>query len=129
MTEQTEIEKLYEDEQTVIGIIFLDNYDDVTQGMDDQRKSGLNSFVTSLLNNWAKEYGVFLKRISSDRFIAVMNENILTELENTKFSILDDVRETTAKQNVPFTLSIGIGSGVPALPDLGALPSQVLILH
>ena len=126
VTEQTEIEKLYEDEQTVIGIIFLDNYDDVTQGMDDQRKSGLNSFVTSLLNNWAKEYGVFLKRISSDRFIAVMNENILTELEKTKFSILDDVRETTAKQNVPLTLSIGIGSGIPSL--LGVIAQSSLDL-
>ena len=128
VTEQIEIEKLYEEEQTVIGIIFLDNYDDVTQGMDDQRKSGLNSFVTSLLNNWAKEYGVFLKRVSSDKFIAILNENILAELEKTKFAILDDVRETTAKQNVPLTLSIGIGSGIPSLPDLGVVAQSSLDL-
>lgn len=128
VTEQTEIEKMYEEERTVIGIIYLDNYDDVTQGMDDQRKSSLNSFVTSLLNNWAKDYGVFLKRISSDRFIAIFSESILDQLEKTKFSILDDVRETTAKQNVPLTLSIGVGSGVSALPDLGSIAQSSLDL-
>ncbi|WP_139892025.1 DHH family phosphoesterase [Bacillus sp. D386] len=128
VTEQTEIEKMYEEERTVIGIIYLDNYDDVTQGMDDQRKSSLNSFVTSLLNNWAKEYGVFLKRISSDRFIAIFSESILNHLEKTKFSILDDVRETTAKQNVPLTLSIGVGSGVSALPELGSIAQSSLDL-
>ena len=128
VTEQTEIEKLYEEERTVISIIYLDNYDDVTQGMDDQRKSSLNSLVTSLLNNWAKEYGVFLKRVSSDRFIAILSESILNKLEKTKFSILDDVRETTTKQNVPLTLSIGVGSGLSSLPELGVLAQSSLDL-
>jgi c-di-AMP phosphodiesterase-like protein len=51
VTEQVEIEKLYEDERTAIAIILLDNYDDLTQGMEDQRKSSINSLVTSLLIN------------------------------------------------------------------------------
>ncbi|MDZ5471667.1 DHH family phosphoesterase [Bacillus sp. 31A1R] len=128
VTEQTEIEKLYEDERTVIGIIFLDNYDELTQGMDDQTRSSLNSLVTSILNKWAQDYGVFLKRVSSERFIAVFNEHILQTLEKGKFSILDDVRESTSKQNVPLTLSIGVGSGVPSLPELGTLAQSSLDL-
>lgn len=128
ITEQVEIEKLYEDERTVIAIIFLDNYDELTQGMDDQPRSNLNSLVTSILNNWANENGVLLKRISSDRFIGVFNEHILQQLEKGKFSILDDVRETTSKQNVPLTLSIGVGSGVPSLPELGILAQSSLDL-
>src|SRR3954452_12237160 len=43
VTEQAEIEKLYEEERTVIAVIFLDNYGDVTQGMDDPTRSGLNN--------------------------------------------------------------------------------------
>ncbi len=116
VTEQTEIEKLYHDERTVIGIIFLDNYDELTQGMDDQHRSSINNLVTSLLNNWARENGVFLKRVSSERFIAVFNEHILQFLEKGKFSVLDEVREQTSKQNVPLTLSIGVGTGVSSLP-------------
>ncbi|SHT36116.1 phosphoesterase domain-containing protein [Mycobacteroides abscessus subsp. abscessus] len=128
VTEQTEIEKLYEDERTVIAIIFLDNYDELTQGMEDQTRSSLNSLVTSILNKWAQENGVFLKRITSERFIAVFNENIMQLLEKGKFSVLDDVRETTSKQNVPLTLSIGVGSGVSSLPELGSLAQSSLDL-
>lgn len=128
VTEQTEIEKLYEDERTAIAIIFLDNYDELTQGMDDQTRSSLNNSVTSILNKWAKDNGVLLKRISSERFFAVFNENILQSLEKGKFTILDDVRELTTKQNVPLTLSIGVGAGVSSLPELGNIAQSSLDL-
>lgn len=128
ITEQEEIERLYEEEKAVLGIIFLDNYDDVTQGMDDQTKSTINSKVISILNNWASKYGIFLKRTSSDRFIAVFNQLILNQLEKTKFDILDEVRELTTKQNVSLTLSIGIGSDSSDLPELGGLAQSSLEL-
>ncbi|AJI22960.1 DHH family phosphoesterase [Priestia megaterium] len=128
ITEQIEIEKLYEEERTSLGIIFLDNYDELTQGMDDQVKSNLNSQVTSMLNSWAQEYGIFIKRTSSEKFIAIMNEQILIHLERSKFSILDQVREETSKQNIPLTLSIGIGASAADLPELGALAQSSLDL-
>ncbi|MGA9225645.1 MAG: DHH family phosphoesterase [Mesobacillus sp.] len=128
VTEQAEIEKMYHDERTVISIIYLDNYEELTQGMDDQTKSSLNSLVTSILNKWATNNGVFLKRVSSERFIAVFSENILHLLEKGKFTILDEVRETTSKQNVPLTLSIGVGTGVSSLPELGSQAQSSLDL-
>lgn len=127
-TKEKEFQKKYEEDRTVLGIILLDNYDEVTQGMDDQTKSNLNSNVTSILNHWAMEYGIFLKRTSSDRFIAVLNENILSVVEQGKFSILDDVREQALKQNAPLTISIGIGYGAQNLPELGSLAQSSLDL-
>ncbi|AKL78511.1 DHH subfamily phosphodiesterase [Bacillus velezensis] len=128
VTEQIQIEKQYENERTVLAYIFLDNYDDVTQGLDDQTRSTMNSQVTSLLNAWAQEYGIFLKRTSSERFIAVLNEHILTELENAKFSILDEIREKTSVHTVSLTLSIGIGASVSSLKELGDLAQSSLDL-
>jgi cyclic-di-AMP phosphodiesterase len=128
VTEQIELEKQYEEERTVLGVIFLDNYDEVTQGLDDQTKSQINSQVMSILNKWANDYGLFLKRTSSDRFITVMNERILQQLEKNKFSILDEVREQTMKNNIQLTLSIGIGLGASSLPELGALAQSSLDL-
>ncbi|MEG7283383.1 cyclic-di-AMP phosphodiesterase GdpP [Bacillus sp. 0909A] len=128
VTEQIQIEKQYENERTVLAYIFLDNYDDVTQGLDDQTRSTMNSQVTSLLNAWAQEYGIFLKRTSSERFIAVLNENILTELENSKFSILDEVREKTSFDGVALTLSVGVGASVSSLKELGDLAQSSLDL-
>ncbi|PPA68497.1 DHH family phosphoesterase [Jeotgalibacillus proteolyticus] len=119
VTEQSEVEQQFEADRTVLAVIFLDNYDELTQGMDDSARSNINSSVTTLLNNWANEHHIYVKRISSDRFIAVLNENILRDLEHEKFTILDSIREMTSKQNVPLTLSIGIGSGAETLPELG----------
>lgn len=128
VTEEMETVKRYQEERQVIATILIDNYDDATQGMNDQAKSELNSTVTSLLNNWAIERDIFLKRTSSDRFIILLTEKILHQLEQEKFSILDTVRETTAKQHVPLTLSIGVGLGVSSLPELGALSQSSLDL-
>lgn len=128
VTEQKEIEKMYHDERTVIAIIFLDNYDELTQGMDDQMRGSINNLVTSTLNKWAQDNGIFLKRISSERFIAVFNEAILQLLEKGKFTVLDEVREMTSKQNISFTLSIGVGAGTPSLPELGVLAQSSLDL-
>ncbi|HLQ72453.1 MAG TPA: hypothetical protein VK142_11660, partial [Bacillota bacterium] len=104
-TEQRELEVRYDNEQTILAIIYLDNYEEITQNMEDTLKSQLNSNVTSVLNNWAHENGLFMKRTSQDRFIAVGSNEILSNLESTKFDILDEVRELKAGQNLHVTLS------------------------
>ncbi|MBF6633889.1 MAG: DHH family phosphoesterase, partial [Planococcus sp. (in: Bacteria)] len=128
ITEQVEIETLYYADRTVIGILFIDNYDELAQGMDDQTRSNLNSLVTSLVNQWGADHGIFVKRISSDRFMAVFNESILKELELSKFAILDDIREVTSKDNLALTLSIGVGAGSASLVELGGLAQSGLDL-
>ncbi|MFD1031744.1 DHH family phosphoesterase [Metaplanococcus flavidus] len=128
ITEQVEIETLYYADRTVIGILFIDNYDELAQGMDDQTRSNLNSLVTSLVNDWGATHGIFVKRVSSDRFMAVFNESILKQLEMSKFAILDDIREVTAKDNLALTLSIGVGAGSASLVELGSMAQSGLDL-
>ncbi|WP_203333363.1 DHH family phosphoesterase [Planococcus beigongshangi] len=128
ITEQIEIESLYYADRTVIGILFIDNYDELSQGMDDQMRSNLNSLVTSLVNDWGAKHGIFVKRVSSDRFMAVFNESILQQLETSKFAILDDIREVTAKDNLALTLSIGVGAGSASLVELGSMAQSGLDL-
>ncbi|WP_164670540.1 DHH family phosphoesterase [Virgibacillus doumboii] len=127
-TKQSEIQTLYHNEQTVLAIIFLDNYEEITQNMDDTLKSQLNSKVTSVLNNWSNDYGIYLKRTSQDRFLAVTTKETLDKLEKSKFDILDQVRGLNAEQNIPVTLSIGVGVGNTTLPTLGELAQSSLDL-
>ncbi|TFB21125.1 DHH family phosphoesterase [Filobacillus milosensis] len=127
-TDQILLENRYDNERTILGVIFLDNYEELTQAMDDTSKSHINSEVTSILNNWSNDYGIYLKRTSQERFLAVMNKEILTQLEKSKFEILDEVRELISDQNVPLTLSIGIGRGSSDLPELGDLAQSSLDL-
>ncbi|MCM3758035.1 DHH family phosphoesterase [Sporosarcina aquimarina] len=128
VTKRQRIESLYYADRTVIGILLVDNYDELAQTMDDQTRSQLNSLVTSLINSWGADNGIFVKRVASDRFLAVFNESMLNELEKSKFAILDDVREKTAKQSNGLTLSIGVGAGSPSLIELGELAQSSLDL-
>lgn len=127
-TDKLEIETLYYADRTVLGIVLVDNYDELAQAMDDQTRSQLNSLVTSLINKWGIDNGIYVKRIASDRFLAVFNEKTLGTLEKTRFSILDDIREETAKQSTALTLSIGVGIGSTSLIELGELAQSSLDL-
>lgn len=129
-TSQVETQTLYYNEQTVLAIIYLDNYEEITQNMDDTIKSHLNSNITSLLNDWASQYGLYLKRTSQDRFLAVGTLEILHVLEKKKFEILDLVRQIDTEQERmnPITLSIGISQGSTSLPLLGQIAQSSLDL-
>ncbi|WP_058300568.1 DHH family phosphoesterase [Gorillibacterium timonense] len=126
ITEQTELRQRYEDEKLAIGIVLLDNLEEATQGMDDQTRSILLAKVTSVMNEWAQQNGIYLRRLSSERHLLLMNQRSLQELEQDRFSLLDDVRDMTAEQKVPITLSIGIASGTESITELGQLAQSSL---
>ncbi len=128
MTETVAIENLYHADKTVLGIILVDNYDELSQGMNDQTRSQLNSLVTSLVTKWGNENDVYVKRINTDRFLAVFNEASLAQIERERFSILDDIREATMEQSTGLTLSIGVGVGSTLLTELGELAQSSLDL-
>ena len=128
VTKQVEIEKKYFADRTVLAILFIDNYDEITSGMDDQARSLTNTMVTSIINEWAAHYGMYAKRFASDRFVIVLNESILEQLEEKRFSILDVMRERTMQKNLSLTLSIGIGAGSQSLVELGQLAQSSLDL-
>ena len=107
ITEYASIEEKYHEEQIVFGQIFLDNFSEVSQSLNDRRKSNLNNFVTNQLSSWAIHHNIFMKRVDDDRFIAFLNRKSLETLEKEKFDIMDKIRETTAKQNYPLTVSMG----------------------
>lgn len=128
ITQETATKGIYEKQQVAFAIIFLDNYDEITQSLEDHLRSGLNSMITSILNKWAVEHGIYIRRTGSDRFFIVLNKRILIQLEKEKFHILDVVREETTKKGFPLTISMGIGSGTQSLTELGSLAQSSLDL-
>lgn len=128
ITEYAQIQEKYEDEKIVIGNIFVDNHDEIVQGMNDRSVSSLNNFITMELSNWAKEHHVYLKRVAEDRFIVMMHRSSLATIEEEKFAIIDRIRERTSKQNFPLTLSIGLAYGDNDLSKLAKLSQSNLDL-
>ncbi|WP_442602491.1 DHH family phosphoesterase [Paenibacillus sp. KN14-4R] len=126
VTDFTEMTRRYEADKTVIGILMMDNWDELTQGMDDQTRSVLLAKVMGEINDWAIKHDIYLRRLSSDRYLIVMNQKSLKALEATRFGILDDVRDMTMEYKIPLTISIGIASGEERLIELGQMAQASL---
>ena len=107
ITEYAVIKETYLDERPVFGQIFVDNFAEVSQSLTDRKKSNLNNFVTNQLTSWANHNHIYLKRVDTDRFVAFLDKKILSRLEKDRFDIIDKIRETTAQQNTPLTVSMG----------------------
>lgn len=120
-TEYHQLQLKHRQGQIVFLQLHLDNLDEVTQGLDEQRRVMLISDVTKALNKWSQRMGIYLKRTSADKFFGIMTEQSLRKLEENKFEILDTVRELTSKNKIPITLSIGVGAGTESFTELGQL--------
>jgi len=114
-----ELSVRYQQEKPVLAVIHLDNMDEVGQVMDEQSRTLLSTSVAGVINDWANKHEIYLRRVSSDKFLALMDRLTLEKLEETRFDILDVVREMTADNKIPVTLSIGVGAGVPSYIELG----------
>lgn len=110
----------------VIGIISVDNYDDMTDNLPDAEVATINGFIASFISDFAKERDIFYRRVNMDRFYFFTNYAILKELMDTKFKVLDQFRKQTAEREFPLTLSMGIAFGDGNHSQIGQLALQNL---
>ncbi|OFM60502.1 hypothetical protein HMPREF2677_06125 [Staphylococcus sp. HMSC059G05] len=128
ITEEVHTNELYEESKPIIATLFLDNYDEITQNMNDTQRSEINSMVTRIISRWATEYNIYFKRYSSDQFVAYLNQKILAKIEDSNFDILSQLREKSVGYRAQLTLSIGVGEGTEDLIELGELSQSGLDL-
>lgn len=118
ITRYANIEEKYKQERLAIGLIFIDNYDELSQSMSDQNLTNMSSYVQNALSNYAGQFNSYLKRIDEDHFILLTHIHDLAKMEDDKFSILDKVRTESSRKNMPLTLSIGIAFGSESLNEI-----------
>ena len=70
---------------TAIGIISIDNYDDVIDKLDDKESSYLNTLITSVISDWASELEGYYRRINADRHLFVAREADIAHIMTQKF--------------------------------------------
>lgn len=117
-----------EKNRSVIGWLFLDNYDELIKGLDDRAISNFNSLLTTYLSNWARQHNIYYKRIENDKYLLLLRHNELERLEAEKFNIINNIREYTSKRNLPLTISIGLAYGEASFNDLAIMAQKDLDL-
>src|SRR5699024_11298586 len=80
-------------DQVVFGYLFLDDYNEIVETLDDQQATNFDSIILNDINEWAESYGVFTKRINEEKFILLLNQYVLDKLEKDKFKFIDEMLE------------------------------------
>lgn len=107
-TELVELRERYAQEQVVVGYLYMDNYDEALQRLSDHEQTTLLSQVNRLISAWTERYQIALKRFDDDKMFFVTQQRDLEKMIQTRFAILDDIRQLTQNFSIPLTLSMGI---------------------
>ena len=111
ITEYESLKKTYKDEKTCSVRIFIDNYEELMVRASDETRSVLSTEVDKRIKQFAKKNMAPLVKYDDDKYYVVMDDKHLRNNMEGKFTVLDDVREIATDQDLPVSLSIGVGAG------------------
>ncbi|ACA82005.1 MULTISPECIES: DHH family phosphoesterase [Leuconostoc] len=128
ISEYAAIATEYDNHQLFSGLISVDNYEEVTEGMSESETSTLRTYVTGALSDWATTHHIYLRRLNTVHYVMFGYKTALQEAEKDKFSVLKAIREATAQQNSPVTLSMGVAYGEQDIIQLAKMAQTNLDL-
>lgn len=98
-----------EQEKLVCGLIYLDNYDEALESVEDVRRSLLVALVDRRVNKYFSELDAVVRKLEKDKYFVIMRKRSLDVLQKQKFNILEEVKTVNIGNEMAITLSIGIG--------------------
>lgn len=110
----------------VVGIISIDNYDEITDNLTDADISKVNSFVANFIANFMDTRHIFYRRVNMDRYYFFTDYQNLKELMDNKFAILETFRKEAQENQLRLTLSMGISFGQKYHDQIGQLALENL---
>ena len=107
-TEYYRLYKAYEDQKDCVGLILVDNYDEVIQGVNDNEKAQLIAQIETHLREWYDFTGGVFIKLDRNKFLIIFDRKYLKQFVDTKFDVLDTIKTITFSNKIPVTLSIAV---------------------
>lgn len=98
-----------DDQSLSIGMIYLDNYEEALESVEEVRRSLLIALIDRKVNKYISALDGIAKKIEKDKYMVVLRKKALKQLEECKFDLLEDVKTVNIGNEMAVTLSIGIG--------------------
>ncbi|MGN0151454.1 MAG: DHH family phosphoesterase [Wujia sp.] len=99
-----------EEQKLVAGLLYIDNYDEVMENTEEVRHSLVEALVDRRINMYLSTIDAIGKKMEKDKYFFVFQQKYLPQLKETKFAILDEVKSISVGNEIPITLSIGVGA-------------------
>lgn len=110
--DETEINKYIQEnneQKLVAGLIYIDNYEEALESIEEVRRSLLIALVDRKINQFISNVDGIVKKLEKDKYFVVLRQKYLNQLQADKFSILDEVKSVNIGNEMSVTLSLGLG--------------------
>lgn len=98
-----------EEQRLVAGLVYIDNYDEALDSIEDVKRSLLVALIDRKVNKYFTEIDALVRKIEKDKYFVVFKKQYLEQLKEDRFSIIEDVKTVKVGNEMAVTLSIGIG--------------------
>ena len=98
-----------DDQSVVIGFIYMDNYEEALDSVEDVRRSLLTALIDRKVNKYISSIDGICSKIEKDKYLIILRKKSLRQLQEAHFELLSDVKTVNIGNEMAITLSIGIG--------------------
>nr|WP_323091499.1 DHH family phosphoesterase [Allobaculum sp. JKK-2023] len=126
ITDVESLQKRIDRGSIVVGLLNLDNYDEYSSYDNEEILNEINTRIRGPLIAWAKENGIFIRRIRSDRYLLLMDTAIFNQIRRQNFQILQRIKDISARMDISITLSIVLVENSPSFLELDKTLNEVM---
>lgn len=108
-TELKEYIQASEDNKLVLALIYLDNYEEALESVEDVRRSLLIALIDRKITKYFSNFDGLVRKLEKDKYFLIMRQSSLETLKDQRFHILDEVKTVNIGNDMAVTLSIGVG--------------------
>ena len=109
VTEISTLTKRIDEEKMVCGLIYIDNYDEALESVEEVRRSLLFALIDRQINKYFAKIDAVIKKMEKDKFLIIMRKKELNDMAEKRFDILEEVKNVNIGNELAVTLSIGFG--------------------
>lgn len=109
-TQEVKLHKEYMDSKSCVGLIMIDNYEEMMQTLESEEKAQIIAEIDKYIYEWTNNTNGILIKSDRDKYIYLFEQRYLADIKEDKFSILDKIKEISLSTNTQFTLSIAVSN-------------------
>ena len=98
-----------DDQSLAVGLIYLDNYDEALESVEEVRRSLLIALIDRKVNKYISALDGISKKLEKDKYLIIMRKKAVEKLKEDRFDLLEDVKTVNIGNEMAVTLSIGMG--------------------
>lgn len=116
-TDHKLLEEEVQKQRCMIGFVYVDNYEEIMQSIEEVRRPMLGAIIDRKISVWFKNSDVAVCKFDRDRYMIFFTQESLEKMQSRKFDVLDELRHIQVGNDLPVTVSIGIGRNFKSLTE------------